>query len=899
MIPWKQRMYAFLLRRVLGPFLDSASLQQLHESLDVSLYDGRCTLTDIALNVDYLREKLKSLPLRIRSARIQTLTVELKLQESISTAETTSSLAWRALQLGSTQETPDGTPRISLFANVELGGVVLEVEPHVSEPSKESDAEESSTPTTATKSILSSYLDAALSSLQLSLSFKNIAIRLWSGGEQDCISHGDDKSWVEIRCQAISYQTIPSSDDQLQYETTLHKVLNLQQISVLLGSSEDSARRNASPWTVALLEGSNRVSLRLIEYRSQRGEEPSPRRIQAQQDIEVSLNQKLNVSVDTRSLGTLQTVLQRVRAVVLAAPADSPAEESSEPVKDEIYDATNDEDASTLTSIMRQYQQAKQLVERNEYRGGVLIPSQESADEVTFDAFFDANDASMYHYSTVLRESIMVADHSLSDDRWIHTRFRFHLPQGGIKVVFPTSVDDSRTEATQRHEEYILLTFHDMNASASLSNCSYEGTFSVDHMDVEDSLFVPSIPEVPGKRVEIGSIMRFVSRDGNADILVQSPCLSVNVVKQHSSEAESSIGVEIEMDPIEMTYSHATVEKASSLISTLASATSEVSVPEDVKGREDCPDAVLRLSAVCPSFTVVFPVCSEGEWGSLYKRCGYSCDLTQSFKSCLAVNFEHISIDTQEEPSCEETAISFRNILLYAISPETLTRVGKHARQFDILALCGRTEVEPCIPVSIRLLKKATKLNDNEPTMNPGGNTFPKVSPMSSFKARQEDDDDDNRIDRILCSKIRDVDVSTRKQLRGADPQAAMLSNACQSDLVVVIDVPGFFCDLTVGELVSLNEMGLAVFPSKIESTDREATAVQNHRPQRKHVAFAFVCETVSLSIHEDMCQNGRPNSFVVKAEQVKTHAVTNTGKLEQTRFVVHDFLFCEGEATV
>ena len=55
---WKQRLYAFLLRRVLGPYLSAGSLQQLHESIEVSFQEGKFILKDVDLNAAYLTEIL-------------------------------------------------------------------------------------------------------------------------------------------------------------------------------------------------------------------------------------------------------------------------------------------------------------------------------------------------------------------------------------------------------------------------------------------------------------------------------------------------------------------------------------------------------------------------------------------------------------------------------------------------------------------------------------------------------------------------------------------------------------------------------------------------------------------------------------------------------------------------
>ena len=215
---WKQRVYAFLLRRVLGPYLTPDSLQKLHACLDVSLHEGTYVLTEIGLNAEYLSSKISGA--RLRSVTIRKLEIQLSLQDHAagsSTPTTTtgpsaepvaqhepsehvrdvaddgintftagandsssgtssSSLVWRAFQLGSSNT-------ISLVVRIKIDGLLVEVEacPKDSDeqqlevrheqPSLQEDlsAHDETFPTASgTKGYLSSYLDAALASLRAS-----------------------------------------------------------------------------------------------------------------------------------------------------------------------------------------------------------------------------------------------------------------------------------------------------------------------------------------------------------------------------------------------------------------------------------------------------------------------------------------------------------------------------------------------------------------------------------------------------------------------------------------------------------------------------------------------------------------------------------------------------------
>eukprot|EP00957_Ditylum_brightwellii_P090413 6885213-Ditylum_brightwellii.AAC.1 len=55
---WKQRLYAFLLRRILGPYLTPSSNSKLHQSIEVALNEGSFVLKDVDLDPAYLTSLL-------------------------------------------------------------------------------------------------------------------------------------------------------------------------------------------------------------------------------------------------------------------------------------------------------------------------------------------------------------------------------------------------------------------------------------------------------------------------------------------------------------------------------------------------------------------------------------------------------------------------------------------------------------------------------------------------------------------------------------------------------------------------------------------------------------------------------------------------------------------------
>jgi hypothetical protein len=241
MIQWKQRLYAFLLRRVLGPFLDASEAKKLHDSIDFSLQEGTFALKDISLDAAYLTERLaaKGSGISIRRAKIERLEIVLTLRENSNDKTQRedapqSSLAWRAMQLGTTS---DSLPAVSLIAEIKLHGVDLELEP--SDWRRQRPApqvvDDTSTSEPTSKSTIGSYVDAALSSLQLNLKLTNINIKLCHREpRRSC------ETWVSVRLSSVTYKDLDVNvnNDNSSYKTVLNKSLDFSEITIQAGERQ-------------------------------------------------------------------------------------------------------------------------------------------------------------------------------------------------------------------------------------------------------------------------------------------------------------------------------------------------------------------------------------------------------------------------------------------------------------------------------------------------------------------------------------------------------------------------------------------------------------------------------------------------------------------------------------
>lgn len=938
MFSWKERLYAFLLRRLLGPILTRKSLQKLHECLDVSVIEGNYVLTDIALNAEYISHKLLAQHgLRVVAASIRRLEVHLSLPEH-GDVERSSSLAWRALKLGSTSAASDSKtkqPSVSLVVQVVVEGVLISVEACPNgQPVSYSDAANEQVDETSAKSFLSSYLEAALSSLRLSIEFRDVRMQAVVRGELQ------QQQWLEIRAQSASYNDVMSTAAAASqdYETVLHKEVKITRFAVLNGNSEDASMLSST--TVALLEGTSRISVRVIEYDNMNickldddvvatpasNSRSLHRRVQ--QDVEVVINEKLNVSVDAASLHQIRAVITKFQQLRRFDMKETLAAEtanfvpSASPVSSafiQSFDNEDDADFRTLDGIMKQYQEARLLAERKEVRGGILVPSFDEGSEVTFDTFFDANEQSFSRFSSVLKESILGATSMGVPADWIHTKLRFHLQEGGIKLAFESPDSPSNTPG-----EYVLLTFNEVNVSSQLSARSFEHSISIKHFELEDALTTAAIGGeamlAAARTIEIETLLCFSSDavgddDDDNDLLVQAPCVSLQV-KTTSDTENDSIEVELTMQPLELSYQSAAISRLAHLLragvedchATESSTTAQVAVESQLRAN------TLTAYASCASVSISLPLPVEKDWGELYERCGFSAESTLTRKSALGFLFEHVAFEMRENKGnlANEASVSCYNIVAYASSPFSPFSVfHQKVQRFDLFALCGRTEVDPCIPFSVRATQfKSDWSRHKDDSDGLAVKSFPKVPAISSFKARQEDDDEDNRIDQGLSNNLSYLNVnsskSSCKELRNADPQPLMLFDVSKSDIVVSIHIPEIIGDLSAIEISILKCMIGSLCPESGRSSgiraEREDSSLSNR------VAVSINCDFVSLAVHGDIdlrhtgvgttTETLESFSFLAKMDQFKAHVLMDGSALRHARILSHELDIFESKCS-
>lgn len=503
MIQWKQRLYAFLLRRILGPFLDDESSKILHDSIDFSLQEGKFVLKDVSLNSEFLTEKVSANRpgLSISKAKVDRLEINLTLRENVEGFKTEddtdgevpkSSFAWKAIKFGSSTTS---YPAVSLLAEIIVDGISLEVSTGVNRkaPGVSPKVDMTVEDDTSSKGLIASYVDAALASLQLHLKITktNITIKHQELEKEKCF-------WMTVRLSSISYKDLDilHNNEKSGPKAFLNKSIEIYEIRLETGeeasnnfSKTGSLVDHTTQSTVALAEGSGQINLRVFKY------DDGIENCNVQNDVEIKLNHQLNFSIDESSLVRIKMVIDGLSNTSEiteehATPEFSKTSLAGSPL--DVNYMTDQEDLKILTGIMKQYKEAYHLAENNQLKGGVLIPSdayleaipEPEIDSTSFDLFFDANDQSFHNAASFLAESIRIQEDVNDDDiHLVSTKIRFHLLGASLKVVF----QERTSKQFSTPEEYILLTVEDVTVSHTSSNSSSQSTLNIVYMQIEDA----------------------------------------------------------------------------------------------------------------------------------------------------------------------------------------------------------------------------------------------------------------------------------------------------------------------------------------------------------------------------------------------------------------------------
>jgi hypothetical protein len=349
-----------------------------------------------------------------------------------------------------------------------------------------------------------------------------------------------------------------------------------------------------------------------------------------------------------------------------------------------------------------------------------------------------------------------------------------------------------------------------------------------------------------------------------------------------------------------------------------------------------------RFSASCPSVSLELPFsCDAVDGGqfSLFDRCGYLLPQSPiSISSSFGLTLDALSVshDSTASLSCDAydnsmtgkaatapTTMSCHRLLVFVTSPRM--NDGQHVRcmqRADIIASSGHApillthrsngadsreliaktpsadtiESSDHVPI---LFAHTPSAADNQESI--GRKSFPSIPPLSSFKARQEDEDSDNEgmFSEEFTSLVKSMNASTA---RASDPQDVMLRVAERCSSVIDLYLPELVGDITRDEAVSLSKMVLAEIANIVKGSASQPESSSDSSPEERsndHVGFTVSIDQITLTAHQKLdgeIDVGRWYSYEMMAEGFKAHATLAQSRLKTIRVLAHELNLFEGK---
>jgi hypothetical protein len=389
-------------------------------------------------------------------------------------------------------------------------------------------------------------------------------------------------------------------------------------------------------------------------------------------------------------------------------------------------------------------------------------------------------------------------------------------------------------------------------------------------------------------------------------LLVQHACISVHLTVDTDEEKTKILSLEVDLKPIELVYRERTFSQLSALAGKLGDNKPRKQSNTLTEEENNGQGKMVVCSALCTisSIAVSVPVVLEDDISRLFTRCGYYSDGSSSSHPALGFVFDNVSLEYKQRESntTAETASSFptttldiHSFVMFVSAPEhTNSPIRRRSRVFDIFAATGRLEVDPFIPITIAY-KGETKGS------NVARDAFPSVPAFSSFKARQEDEDEDDAIDRILSEKLNGgVNVDSRRALRAQDPQGNMLSEAEKCDAVIMVHVPDIMLDLSKEELQVLLEITKCI-SSATASSDTADNVERRNSPTTTTppLAISIACDSFCLSLLNTMELGGRRtrSAHLLRLDKCRVYTVRGGPNGDFLRSLCHEVTLFEGKS--
>ena len=639
--------------------------------------------------------------------------------------------------------------------------------------------------------------------------------------------------------------------------------------------------------------------------------------ISARQGIEISLGEQLLIELDSSSLTHIIDIVNAITKPLGDDDRDfvdayddnienTNLKESSTVCKQGGSDnpdqhlLTDEFSRETYDAIMKQYTEARHLARTQELRGGLLIPSfngengdtHNDTDDISFDAFFDANDHSLSYYNSMLYENSM--QHSDDDsklngekkhNRIEQTKLEIGLAEFTVKINVGTS---SSTEEEAHQSEYILLSMGDLRVLAFRSKEESKLNCSLSHFDIESQVFdcQHTLVNAP--------ILRFLDESeggfGNGLLLSSPPCVSLmaEFLYRNDEDRNSSVRLDVALQPLEITYQETAFQRLSNVVAKLPQSETPISSKEE----EDNDDRIatsrdVHLAVSCSSAVLLFP-CQQVP-KKLFQRHGYKDQASggNTFVG-IGVEVDNITLDISHKShhdgddgttSDESATMTCTQSILFVKGIELeqgrrRNRKSITSRRADLVALVG--DVDSDTPISISFSKFAKSSSYQTKSV------FPIILPLSSTKARQYEDESDEDDTATV------VEEETPSGMQTSDPQFILSSEANEAESELVVNLPNILLDFTTCEKQELSNLLSSL------TSDNKESSNDHHDNETKGNTVGIGVNVGQLSVVLHPAQPNESSSYSIIMDRIQIHALFRNSGLRNIRVLSHDVTLYE-----
>jgi len=532
-----------------------------------------------------------------------------------------------------------------------------------------------------------------------------------------------------------------------------------------------------------------------------------------------------------------------------------------------------------------------------------------------------------------------------NDDDLITTRICFYIKEALVNFHFSNDKSKFVPSSYSSHlgindannlESFqcVSLIIQDFNINTRTSKESKEIA-----MDVSDFSIQQSHPHC--STYHIDGIVEFLKSEKDVEIPVKSPdesdissesekvfTLKLNSKHQMGGQKKGT-EVHVSLSPVVFTYRQNAISKLSNCFKEILSDkhnNSDKNTSLDVtsdgsknEGNDFKTKSKIQLNLDCQHIAFHLPLRQEDESiDGLFRRCGYRFSNSYIIKSptlsWMATALKTRMSQTSHGVDQKEVHIStsFQTSIISVLAPLSAVDSTEGMR-FDFISFENETMIDPNAINKIEYNSTHLENKSDAFKKKRAKKYFPLVVPLASVKASQQIDDEDvnenlqpsfsNNGNSNFAQKLK----GTKRNIRGSDPQVAMLQDAALCENNLCVHVPSIALDFTALEKeILINILSNSVPRNSDEGKEENAAeAVEEgveERPDVKNTltGLSFRCDQITLSMHDNYelksCANSEVSMYTLffVCDGFRSHCMLDKNGLKQIRLLSDDITMYE-----